>query len=130
MKREALRLSSAAADALVTYSWPGNVRELQNAVERAVAMAEGDRVEAHDLPMGLVQTARSSPPSAPPAAGPVCTLATLEREHILRTLQQNRGNQTLTAKQLQIGTATLYRKLKSYGVTTPRRVKVGEPVDS
>jgi DNA-binding NtrC family response regulator len=130
MKREALRLSSAAADALVTYSWPGNVRELQNAVERAVAMAEGDRVEAHDLPMGLVQSARSSPPSAPPGAGPVCTLATLEREHILRTLQQNRGNQTLTAKQLQIGTATLYRKLKSYGVTTPRRVKVGEPEDS
>jgi two-component system, NtrC family, response regulator HydG len=125
MKREALRLSPASADALVTYGWPGNVRELQNAIERAVAMAEGDRIEAHDLPIRLLERApRTSPPGSGEA---VRTLATIEREYILRTLEQNRGNQAATAEQLQIGTATLYRKLKSYGATTPRRVKVAAP---
>jgi Nif-specific regulatory protein len=45
-----LRLSDAAADALVAYGWPGNVRELERLIERAVTLAEGERVELDDLP--------------------------------------------------------------------------------
>jgi two-component system, NtrC family, response regulator HydG len=129
MKREPLKLSPAAADALVTYGWPGNVRELQNAIERAVAMAEGNRIEARDLPIRLTERAPKSSPPSSPQSGPICTLAALEREHILRTLQHNQGNQAATAEQLKIGTATLYRKLKSYGATTPRRVKASPTED-
>jgi transcriptional regulator with PAS, ATPase and Fis domain len=49
-----LELSVAAVDALRAYAWPGNVRELQRVIERAVALAAGDRLELHDLPPVLV----------------------------------------------------------------------------
>jgi DNA-binding NtrC family response regulator len=45
-----LKLSVAAADALVTYQWPGNVRELERLIERAVALAESETIEIDDLP--------------------------------------------------------------------------------
>src|SRR5207249_1387833 len=46
----ALRLSVAAADALLAYRWPGNVRELERLMERAVTVAESDTIELDDLP--------------------------------------------------------------------------------
>lgn len=50
MSRSSKRLSTAVADRLVSYSWPGNVRELENAMERAVALSVGPRIELGDLP--------------------------------------------------------------------------------
>jgi len=49
-----LRLSDAAADALLAYKWPGNVRELERVMERAVALADGDRLELDDLPPAML----------------------------------------------------------------------------
>ena len=49
-----LKLSDAAADALMAYAWPGNVRELERVVERSVALAEGDRLQLEDLPPALL----------------------------------------------------------------------------
>ena len=49
-----LRLSDAAADALIAYRWPGNVRELERVIERAVALAAGDRLQLDDLPSSLL----------------------------------------------------------------------------
>jgi transcriptional regulator with PAS, ATPase and Fis domain len=49
-----LRLSPAAADALLAYAWPGNVRELQRVIERAVALADSDHLQLDDLPPALV----------------------------------------------------------------------------
>jgi transcriptional regulator with PAS, ATPase and Fis domain len=49
-----LRLSQAAADALMAYSWPGNVRELQRVIERAVALADSDQLRLEDLPPALL----------------------------------------------------------------------------
>ncbi|WP_437485580.1 sigma 54-interacting transcriptional regulator [Sorangium sp. So ce1014] len=113
MRRPAPRLSPGAADRLVRYAWPGNVRELENAMERAVALAEGRRIEAGDLP----EEARSALP--PPDAGPrderARTLGDVEKEHILAALARHGGNQTRTAAELGIGVSTLYRKLKEYG---------------
>jgi transcriptional regulator with PAS, ATPase and Fis domain len=48
-----LRLSPSAKDALIIYEWPGNVRELERMIERAVALAETDTIELHDLPPGV-----------------------------------------------------------------------------
>jgi len=48
-----LRLSAAAADAMVTYEWPGNVRELERSMERAVALSRGDVIELGDLPAAV-----------------------------------------------------------------------------
>jgi transcriptional regulator with PAS, ATPase and Fis domain len=102
--------SPEAADQLLRYSWPGNVRELSNAIERAVALCEGSRVERDDLP----EEVRAAPPTFLPGATPR-TLEDMEREYILAVLARNDGNRSRTAEQLDIGLATLYRKLKQYG---------------
>ncbi len=117
MGRELSAITPRAADHLLRYRWPGNVRELENAMERAVALARGRRVDLDDLP----EEVRG--PDARPAAdagGVVQSLADCERAHILWVLEANDGNRRHTADQLGIGTATLYRKLKSYGVIKDR----------
>jgi transcriptional regulator with PAS, ATPase and Fis domain len=110
LQRAVNALSPEAADQLLRYAWPGNVRELENALERALILAEGTRVELRDLPEEVRQ-ART--PSAIPLDG-VRLLEDVERECILHALSINGGNQARTAAQLGIGTATLYRKLRRY----------------
>ena len=112
MKRKFTGLTPAAADQLIRYAWPGNVRELENAMERAVALAPGTRVELEDLPEEIRRTC----PVPLISDGTVVPLEQVEKDYILSALTLNNGNQTRTAEQLQIGSATLYRKLKSYGL--------------
>jgi DNA-binding NtrC family response regulator len=112
MKRAISGLSPAAADQLLRYPWPGNVRELENAMERGVALARGRRVELEDL----AEEIRQATPRPLPTHGAVRPLEEVEKEYILAALEANGGNQTHTARQLKIGSATLYRKLKSYGL--------------
>jgi len=112
MKRKISGLAPAAADQLLRYQWPGNVRELENAMERAVALARGSRVELDDLPEEI----RRAFPTPVASKGKVRPLDEIERDYILAALELNGGNQTHTAAQLHIGSATLYRKLKSYGL--------------
>jgi DNA-binding NtrC family response regulator len=116
MKRKVFGLATQAADQLLHYEWPGNVRELENAMERAVALARGSRVERDDLPEEVRQALPKLNPS-----GPVRPLADVERQYIIAALELNAGNQARTAEQLQIGSATLYRKLKRYGLLGPAR---------
>jgi len=81
-------------------------------MERAVALAPGNRVELEDLPEEI----RQACPVPMVTDGTVQPLETVEKEYILAALALNNGNQTRTAEQLKIGSATLYRKLKSYGL--------------
>jgi two-component system response regulator HydG len=110
LNRTVAGFSPRVAEQLLRYDWPGNVRELQNAMERCAALARGDRVEFEDLPAEICQVA-THPVRDPSAVRP---LREIEKEYILAALAANGGNQTRTAAQLQIGLATLYRKLKSY----------------
>jgi DNA-binding NtrC family response regulator len=121
MKRKISSLAPGAADQLVRYEWPGNVRELENAMERAVALARGSRVELEDLPEEI----RQAFPTPVASKGTVRPLGEVEKDYILAALELNDGNQTHTAEQLQIGSATLYRKLKRYGLIGKKRA-VGE----
>jgi two-component system, NtrC family, response regulator HydG len=114
-------LSPRAADQLLRYDWPGNVRELENAMERAVALGGGSLVELDDLP----DEVRAAVPT-PSVSGAVRVLDEIEKDYILAVLDLNGGNQTRTAEQLGIGSATLYRKLKSYGVGRGARPAEGE----
>jgi DNA-binding NtrC family response regulator len=98
-----------AANQLVSYGWPGNVRELANAIEHAVVLATGSRIEVEDLPEEIAQVL----PTAQ-VARKVRSLAEVEREYILAVLAAAEGNKTKAAEQLGIGQATLYRKLKTY----------------
>jgi DNA-binding NtrC family response regulator len=111
MSREPKNLDTAAADRLLAYPWPGNVRELENAMERAVALSEGPRIGLADLP----EEVRRLKTTPPPAYVQDRALHEVEKEYILASLEKNGGNQARTSEQLKIGSATLYRKLKSYG---------------
>ena len=110
--RKLTGLTPAAAHQLVRYSWPGNVRELENAVERAVVLARGTRVDADDLPPEV-----SVAVPDPVVATDVRPLADVERDYITAVLGAVGGNRTQAAARLGIGPATLYRKLKAYGIS-------------
>jgi DNA-binding NtrC family response regulator len=112
MARKISGLAPSAADQLLRYEWPGNVRELENAMERAVVLALGSRVDLEDLPEEI----RRASPKPVAIEGTVKPLSEIEKAYILEVLELNGGNQTRTAEQLRIGSATLYRKLKRYGV--------------
>ena len=139
-ERDGLEFSPEAAALLERYDYPGNVRELENAIEHAVAVAEGPKILAIDLPavfraprllpkeFGARDTEDLSPavslpapaaaPTASPASDPRATwsLAEVEREHIQRVLALHRGNATTAARQLGISRTTLWRKLREYGL--------------
>ena len=110
MRRKVTGFTPRAADQLLRHEWPGNVREVQNAVEHAVALCAGNRVDVEDLPEEL----RSAMPR-PHATGRTRLLEDVEREYILAAVEAAGGNRTRAASDLGIGLATLKRKLKAYG---------------
>jgi len=110
MKRKVTGFTPRAADQLFRYEWPGNVREVENAIERAVALAAGARVDVEDLPEEL----RIAMPR-PRATGRTRPLEDVEREYILAAVEGAGGTRTRAAAGLGIGLATLKRKLRSYG---------------
>jgi DNA-binding NtrC family response regulator len=121
--RPNLNLSPEARQRLCAYSWPGNVRELRNCLERAAAISLSDTIEVSQIPfLNTEPVAVAVDSSAPGAAAapqslPV-TLEELEREHILRVLNQSDGNRERAAAILGISSRTLYRKLREYETET------------
>jgi DNA-binding NtrC family response regulator/predicted hydrocarbon binding protein len=109
MKRRVNGLTAAVADRLLGYPWPGNVRELANVMERAVAVATKNRVDVEDLPPEV----RAVVPSLV-VAGAIRPLKVMERDYILAILESKGGNRKQAAISLEIGFATLQRKLSSY----------------
>jgi DNA-binding NtrC family response regulator len=103
-------ISAEAMRRLMAYDWPGNVRELENAIERAIAMADGPNLGVDDLPLVLQHAwAQCDPESTD-----LVSLEELERRTILQALQKTGGDRLAAARLLGIGKTTLYRKLKQY----------------
>ncbi len=104
-----------AMDILMRHEWPGNVRELENLVERAVILARGDVITPDVFPAALagVESRLPEKSAVMPAAR---TIKDMEREMILRTLEETGGNRTRTAEILGISRRTLQLKLKAYGI--------------
>jgi two-component system response regulator HydG len=103
-----------ATDLLMRFDWPGNVRELENVTERAVIMARGDVITPDEFP----ETLRSLDPDLKKTSidlSPGRSLKAVEKEMILRTLEDTNGNRTHAAKILGISRRTLQLKLKDYG---------------
>jgi two-component system NtrC family response regulator len=96
---------------LEAYNWPGNIRELKNVIERSVILCDGSELDASLLPYEFDQPAAKS--AAPSSA---FELAAIEQHHIQRVLAHTHGNRAEAARLLNIGIATLYRKLKDYGL--------------
>jgi len=100
----------AAMDLLCSYSWPGNVRQLENTIESGVALCPSRWLGVADLP------ARVRERPVPAASDGLQSLETLERAHILRTLERVAWNRKRAAEILQISTTTLWRRLKEFGI--------------
>ena len=114
-----LVLSEAAEAELSRGHFRGNVRELANTLERAVILAEGDRIEPAQLavPGRLpVATPAPTPAAAPSATEEGKTIAELERDAIAASLARHDGNRTRVAEELGIGVRTLYDKIKRHGL--------------
>jgi transcriptional regulator with PAS, ATPase and Fis domain len=125
--RAGLAFSPEVRAALERYDYPGNVRELQNAVAHAIAVAEGELIEPHDLPAALlvprllprqepVAATEAAPAGVAQASRDQWSLADVEKEHIARVLARHHGNTTTAARQLGISRTTLWRKLRRYGL--------------
>jgi DNA-binding NtrC family response regulator len=103
--------SEEALRALAGHAWPGNVRELENAIERAVVLCDGARVEARHLPASIHDAA----PAAGPPPIPGTTIYDLERYAILRTLEACKGSTSKAATILGISPRKIQYKLHEYG---------------
>jgi DNA-binding NtrC family response regulator len=105
MNKRIRRVSPEAMALLDRYPWPGNIRELENSVERAMVVGQEPDLEERDFSLKLL----SGPERTPR------TLEEVERAHILSTIEDCNGNQTIAAKILDIDRVTLHNKLKKYG---------------
>jgi two-component system response regulator HydG len=118
---------------MADYDWPGNVRELENAIERACALSSGPVLHMGDLPTQLqdfrMQRETVVAVAEEDEAGVermivgeagkngIVSIAELEKQAILGTIRQLKGDKLMAAKLLGIGKTTLYRKLKEYGIS-------------
>jgi len=109
-ERQRLSISPDARVHLNTYNWPGNVRELENAMERAVLIAEGDQL----LPEDLILDDPLQSVSDPAAVRVGQTVREMERELIMKTLGAVSENRTKAAEMLGISIRTLRNKLNEY----------------
>jgi len=116
-----MEVNQAAMQCLLQYEWPGNVRELENCIERAVALGNHAGLDVADLPPSI----RSAPPSSAAMAAALpelrldlqsTDLEEMERTTIQRVFAEVKGDKALAGKKLGISRATLYRKLKRYGI--------------
>ena len=103
--------ADAARTKILGHRWPGNVRELENALERAVVMAEGTAIEADDLPFTAAQ------PTSGPVRIPGSTMAEIERYAIETALEATQGSTTRAAELLDISVRTIQYRLQEYGAT-------------
>ena len=107
-------IQQQALQFLQLADWPGNVRELENVIERAVVLAKEPIISISELPANFQEKELAPMPNDHFALPSNATLADIEREAIAQALQHSGGNRQATARSLNIGLATLYRKLKEY----------------
>ena len=112
VKRQFSGISEKFITLLEAHNWPGNIRELKNIIERAVILADENVLDESLLPFEI----RNQQPLNNSTSVPAFDMATIEKLHIKRVLAHVHNNKAEAARLLNIGVATLYRKLKEYGL--------------
>jgi DNA-binding NtrC family response regulator len=127
-----IRFDDDALARLADYAWPGNIRQLENAISRAVVLADGDSITCDDLPpeLALPGSSRKARGSVPRAATTKATAVSrqgrgdrlpdevfeLERARLVAAMAACDGNKARTAEQLGIPRSTLFSKLRKHGL--------------
>ncbi|HLM97963.1 MAG TPA: sigma-54 dependent transcriptional regulator [Bryobacteraceae bacterium] len=112
--RKAKELTPAAYQLLQEHHWPGNVRELRNLIERIVILNPQVRIDARHIPL---QAARRPAGDRAERFGSLQEVReAVEREYILKKLEETNGNVTRTAELLGLERSNLYRKMKTLGI--------------
>ena len=109
--KKTLAISDDFLQKLENYSWPGNIRELKNIIERSVILSNGDTLTSDVLPYEM----QHQPEKATKSMS-AFSMQSIEKLHIQKVLNYTKGNKAETARLLEIGIATLYRKLDEYGI--------------
>jgi DNA-binding NtrC family response regulator len=111
------KVDDAMLEALMAYRWPGNVRELRHAVERAVIMSPGDKLELHELlPAGAAPQPDARGETTHGAELQTLDLDNLERQAIVTALKRHGGNVSQAARSLGITRTSLYRRMEKHGL--------------
>jgi len=114
-KKNITGISENAMTVLMSYGYPGNIRELANIIERGFILCKEGLIEKKHLPESLVGAGEINI-----ANDAVISLKNLEKNFLLKALEQNGWNCLQTARQLGIHKSTLYRKIKLMHITPPR----------
>jgi PAS domain S-box-containing protein len=112
-------IAGVSADVMVRlmdHDYPGNVRELENIIEQAFVLCRNGLIELQHLPIELRPPSTTSIPT-----GVTVSLRSAEEHLIEVALKRNRGNRQRTARELGINPSTLYRKIKTLGLTAPSK---------
>ena len=116
--RKILGFTQSALDHMKTYRWPGNVRELKNVIERAVVLAQAERIGVEDLALSNLATSGDTAELSSPTSQQYepLSLAEIERIHISATLEATSWNKSKAAAILGIERSTLDRKIRRYEI--------------
>jgi DNA-binding NtrC family response regulator len=107
--KPALKYSPKTIEKLGKYAWPGNVRELQHAVERAVILSDRNLMTYADI-------MPFSPAGGSVPSRDITSLDEMEKQHIIKIIEKNRGNITKAAEELGISRTALHRRINKYGL--------------
>ncbi len=122
-----------AFEILLSVSWPGNIRQLRNVLRYALAVCEGEAIQISDLPPEILQASslpieaivRTAQPC--PEQVPSDSIQHAEQTAIVNVLKKKKWNITVAAEDLGISRATLYRKMKKYGIIPPNEMDSSVP---
>jgi DNA-binding NtrC family response regulator len=105
MNKNVVDFSPQAMEMFMGYDWPGNIREVRNVVERAMVVAQGPQIQVEDISFPF-------PSPATPSGG--ASLEEVEKDQILKILNQTKGNIAQAAEILKISRLTIYNKIEKY----------------
>ena len=117
LHRQVTSCSAELMDLLLRAEWPGNIRQLRNAIEFGVNMAKNNTLQVWDLPRELSASAKEKSPLEKDADFPkITSFETWERDRLWELMQKYRGNKSRVAEDMGMCRATLYKKLRRYGL--------------
>lgn len=131
-KRRLVGISPPAMRILNSHEWPGNVRQLENFIERVVILCRDERLEVEHLPADFLRELSPGLPASPvppPAMSrvasgarpePARAIDRIEKRAIVDALEKTNGHVVHAAQMLGVGQATVYRKIKRYGIELQR----------